>query len=467
MPIRRSLIAFAVVAFAAPLAIFGYVANAPQPVVGGGSARGEQVNYDYYEVARGDVVAVVSAVGDIEADETVDISFTTGGRVAEVFVKETDYLREGDLLMRLENDTQRIAYDEAVLNLELAEIALADLTGPIDSDEIRLAQARVDAALGNLRGSYGSASPAEIRAAELEVQQAQSELDARYERRQRGGDFEYDEQVDLADAQIGEASFNLQIARLQLEDLKTGDYAAANAAQLGYEQALVEYEQTLAGPTDLEVEQAQVEVEQAEARLTSAEESLATTEIRAPFDGFVSLVTVEPGALVAPGQGVIEMVDVDPLSVTVQVDEIDIGKIEPGMPATVEVDALPDVLLPASLAKVALVGTQTQGGIVNYDAEIELESVEPLVRVGMTAEANIIVNQETDVLRVPNAFIRLDRRTNEAFVDVLDPETDEFSEVSVTLGLRGEDFSEVTAGLAAGDILRADLTGNQVSIFGG
>lgn len=465
MPIRRSLITFAIAAIAAPLAIFGYVANSPQGAAPGG--RGGEVSYDYYEVQRGAVVSVVSAVGEIEADETVDISFTTGGRVAEVFVKETDYLREGDLLARLENDNQRISYDEAVLNLESAEIELADLTGPIDSDEIRLAQANVDAALGDLRGSYGVASTGEIQAAELEVQQAQSQLDAAYERRQRGGEFEFDEQVDIADAQIGEASFNLQIARLRLQDLRTGDYAAANAAQFSYEQALAEYEQVLAGPTDLDIEQAEVRVQQAEARLASAEESLANTEIRAPFDGFVSLVNIEPGALVSPGQAVLQMVDVDPLRVTVQVDEIDIGKIEPGMPATVEVDALSDVFLSASLAKVALVGTQTQGGIVNYDAEIELDSVEPLVRVGMTAEANIIVNQQTNVLRVPNAFIRLDRRTNQAFVEVLNPETETFEEVSVTLGLRGEDFSEVTAGLEQGDILRADLTGNQVSLFGG
>ncbi|MEL6271893.1 MAG: efflux RND transporter periplasmic adaptor subunit, partial [Chloroflexota bacterium] len=392
---------------------------------------------------------------------------TSAMRPPVVFVKETDYILEGDLLMRLENNNQRIAYDQAVLNLELAELELADLTAPVDADDIRIAEANVAAAEGNLRGSYGTASQAEIRAAELQVQQAEDRLETTVDRRIIGGQFDSDEEVELADAQIGEASFNLRIAQLQLEDLRTGDFAAANAAALGVEQALAELEQVLAGPTDLEIEQAEVRVEQAMAGLETAETTLSKSEIRAPFDGFVSLVNVEPGTLVIAGEAVAQMVDVDPLSVTVQIDEIDIGLIEPGMRANVEVDALQDLLLPARLASVALVGTQTSGGIVNYDAEIELNDINPLVRVGMTAEANIIVNEELNVVRVPNAYVRLDRRTNEAFVQVQNTETNEFEEREVTLGLRGEDFSQVADGLVVGDIIRADLSGNQFELFGG
>ncbi|MEO1667925.1 MAG: efflux RND transporter periplasmic adaptor subunit [Chloroflexota bacterium] len=471
MPIRRSLIFFALLALGVPFAFFALQAFGP-PQQGGasggrGGGGGSDENFSFFVVETGEVEAVVSAVGEIEADETVDISYTTGGRIAEVFVKETDYILEGDLLMRLENNNQRIAYDQAVLNLELAELELADLTAPVDADDIRIAEANVAAAEGNLRGSYGTASQAEIRAAELQVQQAEDRLETTVDRRIIGGQFDSDEEVELADAQIGEASFNLRIAQLQLEDLRTGDFAAANAAALGVEQALAELEQVLAGPTDLEIEQAEVRVEQAMAGLETAETTLSKSEIRAPFDGFVSLVNVEPGTLVIAGEAVAQMVDVDPLSVTVQIDEIDIGLIEPGMRANVEVDALQDLLLPARLASVALVGTQTSGGIVNYDAEIELNDINPLVRVGMTAEANIIVNEELNVVRVPNAYVRLDRRTNEAFVQVQNTETNEFEEREVTLGLRGEDFSQVADGLVVGDIIRADLSGNQFELFGG
>jgi len=469
MPIRRTLIFYAVVVIAAPIAWFYLQAN-PGAVGGGGApgggGGGNTPAFQYHVVQRGEVISVVSAVGEIEADEIVDMSFTVPGRVSEVFVSEMDYVEAGDLLMRVENDDQRIAYDQAVLNLEIAEIDLADLTGPPDADEVRIAEANVEAAEESLRGAGSPANAGEIAAADLQVEQAEAALDAAIERRVYGGDFEYEEQVDLADAQIGEATFNLEIARLRSQDLRSGDWASAEAARASLVQAEAELARVLAGPTDLAVEQQQARVDQAMAQLDSAELALSKTEIRAPFDGFVGEVLVEPGALVQPGVPVAVMVDVDPLSVTVQVDEIDIGQIEPGMPVRVEVDALPNEALDAELEKIALTGAQTAGGIVNYDAEVELEETNPLVRVGMTAEANIIVAQETDVIVVPNSYIRLDRRANEAFVQVVG-EDNEIEERQISLGLRGEDFSEVTDGLEVDDIIAADLSGNQLSVFGG
>ncbi len=473
MPIRRSLIVLALIAVAAPLITFGALSRQPEAasqavnITTGNGGSSSSTNLQFHEVARGDVISVVSAVGEIEPESSVSVSFTAGGRIAEIFVKETDYVSEGTPLMRLENDNARIAYEQAVLGLETAEIELADLKAGPDSDDITLARANVEAAEGSYRGALSSASQAEVEAAELQVEQAEAQLDAARDRRLLGGQFDRDEEIDLADAQIGAASFNAEIARQRLQDLQTGDWAGANAARLAVEQAKAELEQVLAGPTDLQIEQAETRVTQAEAQLDRAEASLEDTIIRAPFDGYVAQLDVEPGTLITPGTPVARMVNVEPLSVTVQVDEIDIGQIEPGQSANVEVDALPDALLDAVVARLALVGQPTEGGIVNYEAEIELTETDPAVRVGMTAEANIIVNQETDVVRVPNAFVRRDRRTNEAFVQRLNPETDEFEEVSVSLSLLGEDYSAVSDGLSEGDILRADLTGNQFNLFGG
>jgi multidrug efflux pump subunit AcrA (membrane-fusion protein) len=470
MPIRRTLIFFTVVALAIPFATFYFQANPPQNADGStggfiGGGGGNTANLQYHVVGTGEVVSFVSAVGEIEADQVVNMSFTIPGRVAEVFVKASDYVQAGDPLMRLENDNQRIAYDRAVLNLELAELTLADLTGPPDADQVRIAEANVDAAFGSYRGSLQTANPGQLQAADLQVQQAQAQYDAAVEQRIYAGGFQNEEEERLAEAAIGAASFNLEIARLQSQDLRTGDYASSNAAYLSYIQAEKELERVLAGPTDLQIEQAEARVTQAMAAMESAELALDKTQIRAPFDGFVTDVLVEPGALITPGSPVATAVDADPLSLTVQVDEIDIGQIEPGMDVRVEVDALPNTTLAAELEKIALTGQQTAGGIVNYDATVLLRETNPLVRIGMTAEANVIVAQADDVLVVPNSYIRIDRTRNEAFVQVVTGDNN-IEERPVSLGLRGERFSEVTNGLQAGDIIAADLSGRQLSIFG-
>jgi HlyD family secretion protein len=463
MPIRRLLVIFTLLTVAVPFGFFYLEANPPQSEEGSG---GVTTNIQYYAVNPGTVEAVVSAVGTVEAQDIVDVSFTTGGRVTEVYVREGDYVQEGALLMRVQNDLQRIAYDQAVLNLELAEIDLADLSGPPDADNVAIAEANVDAAYGNYQASLTTAPQGDIDAADLRVEQAQAAYDAAVERRIYGGDFTSEEAVTLADAQIGAASFDLEIARLTAQDLRSGNSAQAQSAYQGYLQRVAELERVLAGPDPLEIEQAEVRVTQAMAAMESAELALSKTELRAPFTGVISDVYVEPGAIVSPGAQTIRMVDVEPLSLTIQIDEIDIGLIEPGMPVSVEVDALPNQFFDGRLTKIALTGVQSAGGIVNYDAEVELVGTDPRIRIGMTAEANIIVEQSEGVLYAPNAFIRLDRRQNKAFVQLVG-ENNEFEEREVALGLRGANTSEITSGLNEGDIIAADLSGNQFQLFGG
>ncbi len=45
---------------------------------------------------------------------------------------------------------------------------------------------------------------------------------------------------------------------------------------------------------------------------------------------------------------------------------------------------------------------------------------DPRVRAGMTAEASVVVDQKSNILRVPNEYIRLDRQRDKAYVNVVD-----------------------------------------------
>ncbi|MCL4256249.1 MAG: efflux RND transporter periplasmic adaptor subunit, partial [Anaerolineae bacterium] len=59
-------------------------------------------NIQIYTVGTGDVEFVVSAVGQIEADQVVNLSLLTGGRVAEIFVMQGDFVAQDTPLLRLE-----------------------------------------------------------------------------------------------------------------------------------------------------------------------------------------------------------------------------------------------------------------------------------------------------------------------------------------------------------------------------
>ncbi len=459
MPVRRSLVFIAVVLLAIP-----FISSLTSYQVATNSA--ESKGLEYFVVTRGNVVASISSVGKIKADQEVDLALSNTGRVMEVLVEPMDYVLAGDVLLRIENDDQQIAYRQAVYNLELVEIQLDDLLAPVDGDEVLIAEAQVDAAYANYQ-SAASINQGAVGQADLQVEQAQAAYDAAIQRRIYGGDFDTVEDVTIADAQIGEASFNLEIARLRAQDARQGNWSSANAAYKSYEQALANLEQTIAGPTELEIEQAEVRIEQAQAQLDRAEQSLRDTELRAPFEGYITQILIEPGSLLTPNAAVMRLVDTNPLSLEVEVDEVDIGQLQPGANALVEVDALKGVFLPARLERIDLIGQQAaSGGVVNYDALVRLEQSDPRIFVGMTAEANFTIDERSDVLIVPNNYIRLDRRGNQAFVQVLDSSANEFTDRAISLGLRGETYSEVLSGLTEGDVLRADLTGNQFSLFG-
>lgn len=455
MSIRRSLIVLFLLIMILPFSVFGRQ-RARQ------TTSTDFSNLQLYEVRTGDVALSVSAIGTLEADQTRTLAFLGAGRVIEVRVQRDDYVLAGDVLARLDDTSARLSYEQAQLALERAELELQDLLTP-DETLVRLAQASLDSARGAYLSAVSAVSSDQIRSAELAYQQALDNYNRLNTLLNSGlppASYE------MTRAQVGEASFNAEIARLQLEQLRTASAPQAGAAAARVRQAEAELERAQAGATQLELDVAQQGIERAQRQLERARIAYERTVLTAPFDGVVSQLNIEVGSLVAPSLPVIEMADLSPLRLAVQVDEVDVGIIREGMEVRVELDALPDVLLPARLTRIADTGTN-DAGIVTFEVEVELAADDPRARVGMTAEATIIVEEVRDVLSLPNLYIRLDRRTGEAFVNVLQ-EDDRVEEVLIQLGLQGQDQSQVLAGLQVGDIVVLNLGGGGLNaIIGG
>lgn len=457
MSVRRSLIVLSLLMFVIPGVVF-WRYNSQLT-----SQRNEldTSQLETYTVSRGQVEQIVSAIGTIAADQTVNLSFLTAGRVAEVYVKPGDYMFAGEPLMRLENDTQRIAYEQAQLAVDKAQLQLDEITAPVSETDLQLAQANIDSAWGSYLSASSAVTPDDLRAAELAYEQALNTYnDLKAARDQAPGGYG-SPTYNVLDAQTGAASFNAEIARLRMESLKTGNQPASNATYARVILAQRQYDQVAAGPTAFQIDSAALGVRRAESQLKRAEIAYNRTTLVAPFDGLVSLVNVEVGTLVAPGLQVITMTDLAPLRLTVQVDEVDIRFVQPGLAAMVELDALPGVSIPAQIERVAFLGSNANG-IVTYDVDFTIETTDPRVRVGMTAEANIIVQQQQNVLIVPNIYIRL--AEDKAFINLL--RDGKMTEIEVALGLQGQDTSEVIAGLSEGDVIAIDPNGAGFSLFG-
>jgi HlyD family secretion protein len=458
MSVRRSLIVLSVLTVLLPFAVFSLRAR---PSAGEANAGKLQ----YYTVQKGDLNNTVTAVGSIEADAVANLSFTRAGRIAEIRVKPGDVVHKGDVLVRQDSTIEQIALDQAKQQLTLAQLQKEDATRPPDELDIKVAQANLNSAWGAYQSLQDAVTPEDIQAAELKYKQAQQNQDDALKERttaRLGFPPEYYAQLD---ARVGEASFNTEIARLQLESLRNRNKAQLNVAYARVVQAQKELEQAKAGPTQDAIDRANIAVEQAQAGVDQARLALDKTSLVSPFDGMVSAVNVETGALVAPGLAAVQLADIDPLHVTVQVDEVDIRRVKEGMAAQVRLDALRGVELPAKLDRISQVGS-SNNGVISYDVLVTLNGSDPRVRVGMTADASVIVEQRRNVLVVPNIYIRLDRQKDKAYVNRVGADG-KLEEVEITLGLRGQDSSEVTAGLQPGDQIAIDLGGDQIPGLGG
>ncbi|MDQ0338044.1 HlyD family secretion protein [Caldalkalibacillus uzonensis] len=189
------------------------------------------------------------------------------------------------------------------------------------------------------------------------------------------------------------------------------------------------------------------EVKEGQELITFVEED---EEIVAPASGIVTSLDVIKGERVTPGQVVMHITNYDDLQVTLQVDELDISNIKEGQEAIINVNAFPDQEYTGTVTSIAREGTVTNG-ISTFDVTIHIEEPDHL-KVGMTAEAHILIERKDDVLYVPIEAVR--SMNDEKFVLVEEASSDgeepTFRRQVVTTGIYNEDYIEIVDGLTEG-----------------
>lgn len=147
----------------------------------------------------------------------------------------------------------------------------------------------------------------------------------------------------------------------------------------------------------------------AEADLRLAELNLGKAKILSPIDGVVLTRAVDPGATVASSLNAPVLFtiagDLRHMELQVAIDEADVGKVQTGQTATFNVDAYPDRSFPAAIETVRF-ASETVSNVVTYKGILTVDNAELLLRPGMTATANIVVEQVKDAILVPNAALR-------------------------------------------------------------
>ena len=154
---------------------------------------------------------------------------------------------------------------------------------------------------------------------------------------------------------------------------------------------------------------AKAAVDQAQAALNVNRTDITKAVVRSPINGVVLKRSVEPGQTVASQfQAPVLFTlaeDLTQMELQVDVDEADVGLVQPGQKALFTVDAYADRSFPAEITQVRF-GSETVDGVVTYKTVLRVDNSALSLRPGMTATAVITVNKKTDVLLVANSVLR-------------------------------------------------------------
>jgi HlyD family secretion protein len=154
---------------------------------------------------------------------------------------------------------------------------------------------------------------------------------------------------------------------------------------------------------------AKAQVSQAQAILEENQTNMSKLVIKSPVNGIVLSREIEPGQTVAASfQAPVLFTlaeDLSRMELYVDVDEADVGQVKEGQEATFTVYGYPDKTFKAHIIQVRY-GAKTISGVVTYETVLAVDNSELLLRPGMTATAEIMINKLKNVLRIDNAALR-------------------------------------------------------------
>jgi multidrug resistance efflux pump len=353
-------------------------------------------------------IEAITATGKVIPVQDTALSFVIPGAVSEVLVTEGREVQAGQVLARLDGaQPLQAALAGAELETLTAQLALEQLSSP---EAIAIAKLAVTTAQTNVTNAQTVVNNQQYWKNEALIQEyyakyviakdildkAQTDYDkvqvgdyinnvseanayqVLYNAKQAYDTAHYywslysqeptQRTKNEAQANLDLANTTLKNAEIYLTALDSGDIPA-----------------DASGAAIVQLQQARLAVQVSQDKVEAANAALANLELKAPFGGTVTSLNLKIGIFVQPGMEMAKLADTSSWLVkTTDLTELNVVRIEPGMEATVTLDAIPGVQMTAQVQSIDKFGQSYQGDIV-YAVVLKLNQPDPHLRWNMTA----------------------------------------------------------------------------------
>jgi RND family efflux transporter MFP subunit len=203
--------------------------------------------------------------------------------------------------------------------------------------------------------------------------------------------------------------------------------------------------------SEIQYLQAQTTMVSQQKAVAQAKAQLAKTVITAPFTGVVDEIITEKGSVVAPGQGIVRVVNLNNMYVSTSVPESYIGKLKVGTTVDVELASLGKTYV----GKIRQVANNINPNNRTFSIEVAVPNKDNLLRPNQVAKLKIIDYTAKNALVVPTGVIQQDGQNNQ-FVFVAEQVNGKkgiAKKVVVKTGQSANNYTEILSGLTANELI--------------
>lgn len=328
-------------------------------IIFGKNKKDKGTEVEMQTVTTHNIVQTVTASGKIYPEEEVKISSDVSGEIIELYVKEGDSVKKGQLLARIKPESYQA-------NVEQSQAQLDNTKAQFSTAQARIAQA--NAVVSQAEAQYINSQTAYARAQDLLGKKI------------------------IAKADFESAEAALKTSKANLESAKADVQAAKHTADA-------------AGYT----------IKASNAVIKEAQINLNKTTIYAPMSGVVSLLNVKKGEKVVgtlqmSGTEMMRIANFDNMEVRVDVSEGEIIKVKLGDTAEVEVDAYLDRKFIGIISSVANTSKGASSSLISTD-----QSTNFVVKIRIEKNSYADILEETSKPFLPGMSATVDIKTKKKF----------------------------------------------------
>lgn len=427
--------------------------------LGTGSSSSSAATKRTATAGKGVVQSTVSGNGTLEPAQKVELSFGASGEVTAIRVKAGQKVTKGEVLAEVDSSSARASLASAEAQLiEAEESVEAAEEAEEESEEVAYNGGAHTVFVGLMSEDGTGAAKAD------EAEKKEAEEAAKAEEQKEPVEEE-EPKSPAKEPEEEEEQGQPEVSKEPSSESSTPS-ASSGASESGGSET--------GGGATVSLPTAEANLREAELSVKSARQEVNETTLTAPFSGTIAQVSGSVGETVSGGssggggdseassplgetgdesgggsEAFMVLAQVHKLKMEVSFSESDIGKVREGQTATVSVDSMEGVELAGEVTKVSVLPSEGSSSVVEYPATILVNQNAKGVRAGMSASAEVVVEQVKNAVTVPSEAISSLGNSKTVTVEADGKEETK----TITTGLVGDENTEVISGLKAGEKL--------------